>query len=353
MNETLDMPEGMEPDVYMFQNDETGQVQFVDAQQVEWGFQESNPQLLNLGPVFTGPQVQSMLDAARRAQEAKTYRAVCDLADDLFYKHFRHEPDYASGQIEWSLCDTTEGVISQIDNMVCGLVQPSTQSLETKDGQQSTHFWNWIRRAYGKFKSANFTVYNMEVAYQAGYAHAAYTLLPDGCQVVPIEPTSKQIVMMAGEILHQQHGTADSRHLGWAKAVEQAERAYHAMIEAAPKSVPKSQNDDKWRLAMDEEMIASHLGTAEPHHDPKTVLNKLLKWNIGVALDPKVSPAARALQNQARTPLAPINVMRLILDVERNSNHLRGSTNWAVAIARAVEGAHDITPTQENKNESR
>jgi len=50
-------------------------------------------------------------------------------------------------------------------------------------------------------------------------------------RVMP-EPTSKQIVLMAGAILHQAHGTADTRHPGWAQAVEQAERAYRALVSA-------------------------------------------------------------------------------------------------------------------------
>lgn len=50
-------------------------------------------------------------------------------------------------------------------------------------------------------------------------------------RVLP-EPTSKQIVLMAGAILHQAHGTADTRHPAWAQAVEQAERAYRALVSA-------------------------------------------------------------------------------------------------------------------------
>lgn len=51
------------------------------------------------------------------------YSEACSLATALFEKHYRQEPDYASGRVVWSLCDTTAGVISQIDNMVSGLVR--------------------------------------------------------------------------------------------------------------------------------------------------------------------------------------------------------------------------------------
>ena len=62
------------------------------------------------------------------AKPDPAYSAACNLATALFKKHFAHLPDFASGQAVWSLCDSTAGVISQIDNMVAGLVQPPTQT---------------------------------------------------------------------------------------------------------------------------------------------------------------------------------------------------------------------------------
>lgn len=59
--------------------------------------------------------------------------------------------------------------------------------------------------------------------------------VPPGHVPVPVEPTSKQIVLMAGAILHQQHGTGDTRHPCWPQAVEQAEKAYRAAIDFAPR----------------------------------------------------------------------------------------------------------------------
>ena len=66
-------------------------------------------------PLYTTPQ-PTQLDPA--------YSEACNLATALFKKHFAHLPDFASGQAVWNLCDSTAGVISQIDNMVAGLVQP-------------------------------------------------------------------------------------------------------------------------------------------------------------------------------------------------------------------------------------
>ena len=62
------------------------------------------------------------------AQPDPAYSEACNLATALFKKHFAHLPDFASGQAVWGLCASTAGVISQIDNMVSGLVQPPTPS---------------------------------------------------------------------------------------------------------------------------------------------------------------------------------------------------------------------------------
>ena len=55
------------------------------------------------------------------------YTEAVSLATALFKKHFAHEEHYASGRIVWAPCDTTAGVISQIDNMVSRLIQPAVQ----------------------------------------------------------------------------------------------------------------------------------------------------------------------------------------------------------------------------------
>ena len=61
------------------------------------------------------------------------YREAVRLATLLFKKHFAHEEHYASGRIVWEPCDTTAGVISQIDNMVCELVKPTPQRTEERN----------------------------------------------------------------------------------------------------------------------------------------------------------------------------------------------------------------------------
>lgn len=158
------------PESYLFQHDETGLTQFVDAQQVEWGFQQKNPRLRRIGGAYTADQMRDFADRthALRASHGQApagavgwvhpdwraehgqghiyghnpggyvaltptaqtapaadpaYSEACSLATALFEKHYRQEPDYASGRVVWSLCDTTAGVISQIDNMVSGLAR--------------------------------------------------------------------------------------------------------------------------------------------------------------------------------------------------------------------------------------
>lgn len=64
-------------------------------------------------------------NAALAAGKDLAYREACALATTLFKKHFARKQEYASGQVVWSVCDTTAGVISQIDNMVSGLMKPS------------------------------------------------------------------------------------------------------------------------------------------------------------------------------------------------------------------------------------
>lgn len=57
------------------------------------------------------------------------FNYAASLATALFKQHFAHDPDYASGKVVWGLSDTTAGILTQIDNMVSGLVQPVQASL--------------------------------------------------------------------------------------------------------------------------------------------------------------------------------------------------------------------------------
>ena len=80
------------------------------------------------GPVCVACEHDKTLSPQPTAQDALAYQAACSLATRVFKKHFSKDVEYASGKVTWGLCDTTAGVISQIDNMVCGLVEPAAQA---------------------------------------------------------------------------------------------------------------------------------------------------------------------------------------------------------------------------------
>ena len=77
-------------------------------------------------PGETSEEIVALYTTPQPTRPDPAYSEACNLATALFKKHFAHLPDFASGQAVWSLCDSTAGVISQIDNMVAGLVQPPT-----------------------------------------------------------------------------------------------------------------------------------------------------------------------------------------------------------------------------------
>ncbi len=59
-------------------------------------------------------------------EDAAAFREAKSLAEALFRIHYAHEPEYAAGWIKWEPLDTTAGIITQIDNMVSGLVRPTS-----------------------------------------------------------------------------------------------------------------------------------------------------------------------------------------------------------------------------------
>jgi len=45
-----------EPVAYMYQHEDTGEIGFVDQQQLEWDFEKNNPRLQVIGPLYAAPQ---------------------------------------------------------------------------------------------------------------------------------------------------------------------------------------------------------------------------------------------------------------------------------------------------------
>lgn len=94
------------------------------------GHSTNNQRLLDRIAARIDRHVEELLASAPPAPQVEhdrlAYTEAVNLATALFKKHFAQEEHYASGRVVWGLCDTTAGVISQIDNMVSGLVQPTT-----------------------------------------------------------------------------------------------------------------------------------------------------------------------------------------------------------------------------------
>ena len=88
---------------------------------------------------------QSELDDQNRTPPTapavdNAYGYAKQLAESLFKTHFASEDDYASGRIVWEVQDTTLGVLTQIDNMVCGLVK--ARAIEAAEKVEPVA-WRW------------------------------------------------------------------------------------------------------------------------------------------------------------------------------------------------------------------
>ena len=72
-HEVLKLERGnAEPVAFEFQHEDTGLIDFVDPQQVEWGFQKNNPRWQLIGPVFRNPTpavVRQLVDAVERLRQ--------------------------------------------------------------------------------------------------------------------------------------------------------------------------------------------------------------------------------------------------------------------------------------------
>lgn len=88
-----------EPEAYLFQHEDTGQTMFVEAQQVEWGFEANNPRLQKISGVYTEEQVRELLDKAACTKSQTTAQEP--------FGYFKAEP------FGWRDCaETDEGAIA-------------------------------------------------------------------------------------------------------------------------------------------------------------------------------------------------------------------------------------------------
>lgn len=65
---------------------------------------------------------------ALKAELAAAKREADYLAKSLFRQFYSQNEDYASGRVTWELCNTPAGVITQIDNMVAGIIRKQIEA---------------------------------------------------------------------------------------------------------------------------------------------------------------------------------------------------------------------------------
>ncbi len=71
-------------------------------------------------------QARAAIPAVPAGKDAAALGYATRLATAIFEKHYSHEADYASGLVVWQPFDELLGVLTQIDNMTCGLVRPES-----------------------------------------------------------------------------------------------------------------------------------------------------------------------------------------------------------------------------------
>lgn len=73
----------------------------------------------------------------KTTHDSQGYREASALAQTIFDSLYAGTEPYKSGSVVWELCDTTAGVISQIDNMIAPLVhQRQAQAIAEREGVQ-------------------------------------------------------------------------------------------------------------------------------------------------------------------------------------------------------------------------
>jgi len=127
-------------------------------------------------------------------------------------------------------------------------------------------------------------------------------------------------------------GEINHAHLG---SVNEGYRKFATLIAAKER--------DKWIRAIDEEMVACHLGVFNAEDDPKAAIAKLLAWHQDVALDPAVSSEAQELIAKEREACAKVCDERAKgwkdVKLARNDTYAAMQTaakNEARALAEAI-----------------
>lgn len=67
----------IEPEAWLFQHEDTGQVHFVEVTQVEWGFEKNNPRLQKICPLYRHPPEVEALQAENESLRAAAHKFIC------------------------------------------------------------------------------------------------------------------------------------------------------------------------------------------------------------------------------------------------------------------------------------
>lgn len=112
-HDKIKLPPLPEPDAYLFQHEETGLTEYVDSQQVKWGFEKANPRWQKIHGVFTERQMQAYANAQVR-EALKKAVSLCEVS-------------YVHGSLEYAIsrnpyfeggCDAVEFIEQKIRALI-------------------------------------------------------------------------------------------------------------------------------------------------------------------------------------------------------------------------------------------
>lgn len=122
-----------------------------------------------------------------------------------------------------------------------------------------------------------------------------------------------------------------------------------------------------WLRAIDEALVASHIGVAnssDSYDEAKQKLNALLAWTQAVAVDPAVNGGVRLVSAQQPAPREPLTEGQIVSCLQESScvgtvkmsyesgpyDIDRPSIN-ATRLVESIERAHGITAKKEHSND--
>ena len=97
-----------DPDSYLFQHEETGLTQYVEAQQVEWGFEKNNPRWKKCEGVFSESQMHAYFELGRQAAPALEAPAAPAALDDEAFAKILADANCEPGTAAWQYLGQTE-----------------------------------------------------------------------------------------------------------------------------------------------------------------------------------------------------------------------------------------------------